>query len=76
MFGKLIIFAIVAVLIYSIFIRTKSRLANAPIENKRQHNQPERKGLFNEDVKISKIHLIITFLAALYLIWAVITLYR
>ena len=76
MFGKIIIFAILAVFIYSIFIRIKSGLANAPVEDKRQNNQSQRKNLLNDEIKISKIHLVITFLAALYLIWAIITLYR
>ena len=76
MFGKIIIFAILAVFIYSIFIKIKSGLANAPVEDKRQNNQSQRKNLLNDEIKISKIHLVITFLAALYLIWAIITLYR
>ncbi len=76
MFGKFIIFAILAVLVYSIFIRIKSGLVNDPIENKRKNNQRQRKGLLNDEIKISKIQLLVTFLAVLYLIWAIITLYR
>ncbi|MDC1382338.1 hypothetical protein N8500_02515 [Candidatus Puniceispirillum sp.] len=76
MFGKFIIFAILAVLLYSLFIRMKARINNAPNENKLKLVTHPSKRAFGKDFRISKIQLIITFLAVLYLIWAIITLYR
>jgi hypothetical protein len=35
-----------------------------------------KKSWLGDDVRISKIQIIISVLAALYLIWAIITLYR
>ena len=76
MFGKFIIFAILAVLLYSLFIRMKARITNTPNQGKRQLESHSRDGVFQKDYRISKVHLIITFLALLYLVWAIITLYR
>ena len=76
MLGKFIIFAILAVLLYAFFIRMKERITIAPTQNKqRLGNTKEKRGVFG-DVRFNKIHIIITFLAVLYLIWAIITLYR
>ncbi|NBP49569.1 MAG: hypothetical protein EBU63_09530 [Alphaproteobacteria bacterium] len=41
-----------------------------------QLEKNRKKGWLGDDIRISKIHMIITFLATLYLIWALITLYR
>ena len=76
MFGKFIIFAILAVSLYALFVRLKTRINGAPIEEKSQPDRHQKKRLFGDFVRINKAHLIISFLAALYLIWAVITLYR
>ena len=76
MFGKFIIFAILAVSLYALFIRLKMRINGAPISGKSEPNKHLKKRLFGDVLKTNKIHLIISFLAALYLIWAVITLYR
>ena len=76
MFGKFIILAIVAVLLYALFIRTKARITNATEQKTRPLDSPQQKRRFWGSAHISKIHLIITFLALLYLIWAVTTLYR
>ena len=48
-----------------------SRRPSAP-----QANKNGKKGWFGNDVRISKIQIIISALAALYIIWAIITLYR
>jgi hypothetical protein len=66
MFGKFIIFAILAVSLYALFIRLKMRINGSPTKER----------FVGNDIGFNKIHLIISFLAALYLIWAVITLYR
>lgn len=76
MFGKFIIFAILAVLLYSLFIRMKARINNAPNEDKQKLVTLPSKRAFGKNFRISKIQMIITFLAVLYLIWAIITLYR
>ena len=76
MFGKFIIFAILAVSLYALFFRLKMRIYSSPIKEKTQLKKHPKKGFFGNDIRLNKIHLIISFLAALYLIWAVITLYR
>ena len=76
MFGKFIIFAILAVSLYALFIRLKTRINGTPNDGKSEPNKHLKKRLFGDVFKTKKIHLIISFLAALYLIWAVITLYR
>ena len=76
MFGKLIIFAILGVSIYALFIRMKTRITGAPPTAPQQIDQREKKSWLGNDVRISKIQVIISALAALYLIWAIITLYR
>ena len=76
MFGKFIIFAILAVSLYALFIRLKMRIYGSPIKEKTQLEKHPKKRFFVNDIGLNKIHLIISFLAALYLIWAVITLYR
>ena len=76
MFGKLIIFAILGVSLYALFIRLKTRLTGAPPPAPQQIDKRRKKNWLGDDVRISKIHIIISVLAALYLIWAIITLYR
>ena len=76
MFGKFIIFAILAISLYALFIRLKMRIKGLPIEEKTQPDEHLKKRFFANDNGLNKIHLIISFLAALYLIWALITLYR
>ena len=76
MFGKLIIFAILGVLLYALFIRTKTRITGAPPSAPQQIDKRGKKSWLGNDVRISKIQIIISALAALYLIWAIITLYR
>lgn len=76
MFGKFIIFAILAVSLYALFIRLKMRISGSPTREKKQLEKHPKKRFFVNDIGLNKIHLIISFLAALYLIWAVITLYR
>ena len=76
MFGKFIIFAILAVSLYALFIRLKMRINGSPAKEKTQLEKHPKKKFFGNDIRLNKIHLIISFLAALYLIWAVITLYR
>ena len=76
MFGKLIIFAIVGVSLYALFIRMKIGITGAPPPAPQQINKGSKKSWFGNDVRISKIQIIISALAALYLIWAIITLYR
>ena len=79
MIGKLIIFAIVGVIGYALFLRIKARISGQSDSSGRQLNDTSRpaKGAgLAGDVRISKLHLIITGLALLYLVWAVITLYR
>ena len=76
MFGKLIIFAILGVLLYALFIRMKTRITGAPRPAPQQIDKRGKKGWLGNDVRISKIQIIISALAALYLIWAIITLYR
>ena len=76
MFGKLIIFAILGVLLYALFIKMKTRITGAPPPAPQQINKNGKKSWFGNDVRISKIQIIICALAALYLIWAIITLYR
>jgi hypothetical protein len=41
-----------------------------------QIDKHRKKGWLGDDVRISKIQIIISVLAALYLIWAIVTLYR
>ena len=74
MFGKFIIFAILAVSLYALFIRLKMRLYGSPIKEKTQLEKNSKKRFFGNDIELNKIQLIISFLAALYLIWVVITL--
>ena len=76
MFGKFIIFAILAVSLYALFIRLKIRIYDSPIKEKTQLEKHPKKRFFVNDIGLNKIHLIISFLAALYLIWAIINLYR
>ena len=76
MFGKLIIFAILGVLFYALFIRLKTRLTGAPPVAPRQIDKRRKKNWLGDNVRISKIQIIISVLAALYLIWAIIPLYR
>ena len=76
MFGKLIIFAILGVLLYALFIRMKTRITGAPPTAPKQIDKRDKKSWLGADVRISKIQIIISVLAALYLIWAIITLYR
>ena len=76
MFGKLIIFAILGVLLYALFIRMKTRITGAPSSAPQQIDKRDKKSWLGNDVRISKIQIIISALAALYLIWAIITLYR
>ena len=76
MFGKLIIFAILGVLLYALFIKMKTRITGAPPPAPQQINKSSKKSWFGNDVRISKIQIFISALAALYLIWAIITLYR
>ena len=76
MFGKLIIFAILGVSLYALFIRLKTRLTGAPPIAPQQIDKRSKKNWLGDDVRISKIQIIISVLAALYLIWAIITLYR
>ena len=76
MFGKLIIFAILGVSLYALFIHLKTRLTGAPPAAPQQIDKRRKKNWLGDDVRISKIQIIISVLAALYLIWAIITLYR
>ena len=76
MFGKLIIFAILGVSLYALFIRLKTRLTGAPLPAPQKIDKRGKKSWLGDDVRISKIQIIISVLAALYLIWAIITLYR
>ena len=76
MFGKLIIFAILGVSLYALFIRLKTRLTGAPPPALQKIDKRGKKSWLGDDVRISKIQIIISVLAALYLIWAIITLYR
>ena len=76
MFGKFIIFAILAVSLYALFIRLKMRIYDSPIKERTQLEKHPKKRFFGNDIGLNKTHVIISFLAALYLIWAVITLYR
>ncbi len=79
MIGKLIIFAIVGVIGYALYLRIKARISGQPVASGRQlkdTSRPAKGGVLGGDVRISKLHLIITGLALLYLVWAVITLYR
>ncbi|MEK9848965.1 MAG: hypothetical protein VW665_00460 [Candidatus Puniceispirillum sp.] len=70
MVGKLIIFAILAVLAYSLFVRLKTKLTG----NATPATTASSKA--SGEIRISKIHLIITVLAVLYLLWAMSSLYR
>jgi hypothetical protein len=79
MIGKLIIFAIVGVIGYALYLRIKARISGQPVASGRQlkdTSHPAKGGVLGGDVRIRKLHLIITGLALLYLVWAVITLYR
>ena len=76
MFGKLIIFAVLGVLLYALFIRMKTRITGAPPPTPQQIDKHGEKSWLGKDVRISKIQIIISTLAVLYLIWAIITLYR
>jgi hypothetical protein len=76
MFGKLIIFAILGVSLYALFMRLKTRITGAPPPTPRQIDKRSKKSWLGDDVRISKIQIIISVLAALYLVWAIITLYR
>ena len=71
MIGKLIIFAILILSLYAVFIRLKTRITGAsdPGPTRPQLEKNRKKGWLGDDIRISKIHMIITFLAALYLIW-------
>ena len=76
MFGKLIIFAILGVSLYALFIRVKQRFTGALPPAPQQIDKHVKKSWFGNDVRISKIQIIISVLAALYLVWAIVTLYR
>jgi hypothetical protein len=76
MFGKLIIFAILGVSLYALFMRLKTRITGAAPPAPQQIAKRGKKSWLGDDVRISKIQIIISVLAALYLIWAIITLYR
>ena len=76
MFGKLIIFAILGVLLYALFIRMKTRITGAPPPAPQQIDKRGKKSWLGNDIRISKFQIIISMLAVLYLIWAIITLYR
>ena len=76
MFGKFIIFTILGVSLYALFIRLKMRVKGSPLKEKTQLEEHPKKRFFGNDIGLNNIHLIISFLATLYLIWAVITLYR
>tara|TARA_B100001057_G_scaffold349447_1_gene350874 strand:- start:179 stop:409 length:231 start_codon:yes stop_codon:yes gene_type:complete len=76
MFGKFIIFTILGVSLYALFIRLKMRVNGSPLKEKTQLEEHPKKRFFGNDIGLNNIHLIISFLAALYLIWAVVTLYR
>ena len=77
MFGKLIIFAVLGVSLYALFIRMKTRITGAPPPAPKQiDKRGKKKSWLGNDVRISKVQIIISVLAALYLIWAIITLYR
>ena len=52
------------------------RINGSPIKEKTKLEKHPKTRFFGNDIGFKKIHLIISFLAALYLIWAVITLYR
>jgi hypothetical protein len=54
----------------------KTRITGAPPPAPQQIDKREKKSWLGNDVRISKIQIIISALAALYLIWAIITLYR
>ena len=72
MIGKLIIFAIVGVIGYALYLRLNARLSG----QLKDPSLPVKSAGLRGDVRISKLHLILTGLALLYLIWAIITLYR
>ena len=79
MIGKLIIFAIVGVIGYALYLRLKARLSGQEDTSGNQLKDPSlpvKDAGLRGDVRISKLHLILTGLALLYLIWAIITLYR
>ena len=76
MFGKFIIFTILGVSLYALFIRLRMRVKGSPLKEKTQLEEHPKKRFFGNDIGLNNIHLIISFLAALYLIWAVVTLYR
>ena len=79
MVGKLIIFAIVGVIGYALYLRLKARLSGQQDTSGNQLKDaplPVKDAGLRGDVRISKLHLILTGLALLYLIWAIITLYR
>ena len=76
MFGKLIIFAILGVSLYTLFIRMKTRITGAPPPAPQQIDKRGKKSWLGNDARISKTQIIISALAALYLIWAIVTLYR
>ena len=76
MFGKLIIFTILGVSLYALFIRMKTRITGAPPPAPQQIDKRGKKSWLGNDIRISKIKIVISALAALYLIWAIITLYR
>ena len=75
MIGKLIIFAILGVLAYAVYLRMKAKLTGTALPEQPQKGAKEKRPLGGE-IRISKIHLIITGLAVLYLVWAVASLYR
>ena len=52
------------------------RVNGSPLKEKTQLEEHPKKRFFGNDIGLNNIHLIISFLAALYLIWAVVTLYR
>jgi hypothetical protein len=75
MIGKLIILAIVGVLAYAVYLRIKAKITGTPLSEQKQ-KAVSVKGPLRGEIRVSKIQLIITALAALYLIWALASLYR
>jgi hypothetical protein len=75
MIGKLIILAIVGVLGYAVYLRIKAKITGTPLSEQKQ-KAVSFKGPLRGEIRVSKIQLIITALAALYLIWALASLYR
>ena len=65
MFGKLIIFAILGVSLYALFIRLKTRLTGAPPPAPQKIDKRGKKSWLGNDVRISKIQILIRYPFAL-----------